>query len=53
MTAAIQPFAIGEQLPDVPLYLTADEAFVTLPLERTYADAYLEVPAVWREVLER
>ena len=52
VTAAVQPFAVGEPVPDIPLYLTADEEYVTLPLEATYAAAWPDVPEVWRDVLE-
>jgi hypothetical protein len=52
VTAAVQPFAVGKPVPDIPLYLRADEGHVTLPLEATYRDAFPELPRVWREVLE-
>lgn len=52
VTAAVQTFAIGEPVPDVPLFLTADEAYVTVPLESTYQAAWPDVPKVWRDVLE-
>lgn len=53
VTAAVQPFAVGEPVPDLPLYLSADGYHITLPLEATYAAAYSKVPQFWREVLER
>jgi hypothetical protein len=49
--AAVQPFAVGEPVPDIPLYLTADEVYVTVPLEATYQAAWQDVPKVWRDVL--
>lgn len=52
VVAAVQPFAVGEPVPAMPLFLTADEEYVTLPLEDTYQAAYPEVPKVWRDVLE-
>jgi hypothetical protein len=52
VTAAVQTFAVGEPVPDIPLYLTADEDFVTVPLEDTYQAAWPEVPKFWRDVLE-
>jgi hypothetical protein len=52
VTAAVQTFAVGEPVPDIPLYLTADEEYVTVPLEATYAAAWPDVPKVWRGVLE-
>ena len=52
VVAAVQPFAVGEPVPTMPLFLTADEEYVTVPLEATYAAAWLEVPKYWRDVLE-
>lgn len=49
--AFIQPLAVGEELPDMPLFLEA-EAYVNVPLEATYQAAYRGVPARWRSVLE-
>lgn len=42
--------AVGEPLPDMPLFLAAD-AYVQVPLERTYQSAWDGMPAYWREVL--
>jgi hypothetical protein len=50
--AFMQPLAVGDVLPDMPLFLEP-EWYVNLPLERTYADAYSAVPERWRHVLER
>ncbi|HET6574744.1 MAG TPA: DUF4058 family protein [Fimbriiglobus sp.] len=52
VTAAVQPFAVGEAVPEMPLFLTADEEYVSLPLEATYQAAWPDVPTVWRDVLE-
>jgi hypothetical protein len=49
--AFVQPVAVGEPLPDMPLFLTPDE-HVPVPLEVTYQVAWSRVPARWREVLE-
>ncbi len=49
--AFVQPVAIGNVLPDMPLYLT-NEAYVLVPLEATYLSAWEAVPAFWREVLQ-
>lgn len=46
-----EPLAVGDQLPDGPLYLQKDW-FVNVPLEATYQAAYRGVPAYWRGVLE-
>jgi hypothetical protein len=47
----IDHLAVGDSLPEMPLFLTHD-AFVRLPLEGTYAEAYKGMPGFWREVLE-
>jgi hypothetical protein len=49
--AFIEPVAVGDRFPDMPLYLTPDE-HVRVPLEATYQAAWAEVPDRWREVLE-
>lgn len=43
--------AIGDDVPDMPLFLTA-ERYVNLPLTMTYETTYRGVPAFWREVIE-
>ncbi len=53
VAVTLQPFAVGEPVPDAPLYLAADESHVTIPLDATYAAAFPRVPQLWREVLER
>jgi hypothetical protein len=53
MIAAVEPFAIGDPVPDMPLFLTPEEDYVTVPLEATYKAAWPDVPKVWREVLAR
>jgi hypothetical protein len=49
--AFIESVAIGEPLPDVPLFLTT-ELYVEIPVERTYIEAYEAVTPAVREVLE-
>jgi hypothetical protein len=49
--AFIEPFVVGSVLPEMPLFLTADE-YIPLPLEPTYALAWGPVPEFWRAVLE-
>lgn len=49
--AFVETFAIGDALPDIPLFLTMSE-YVELPLEATYIAAFAEVPPAVREVLE-
>jgi hypothetical protein len=49
--AHVEPIAIGAQLPDMSLFLTAD-GYVNVPLETTYCAAYEGVPERWRRVIE-
>lgn len=49
--AYVEPLALGEVLPDMPLFLEP-EAYVNVPLEATYQAAYVGVPWRWREVLD-
>jgi hypothetical protein len=46
----VEPLAIGDPLPEMPLFLTPD-VYVRVPLETTYRSAWDAVPAVWRDVL--
>jgi hypothetical protein len=50
--AYVEPVAIGDVLPAMPLYLEPG-AYVNVPLEATYEAAFLGVPRRWRSVLER
>jgi hypothetical protein len=50
--AYINRLAVGEPLPDMPLFLTPDD-YVLVPLEATYLDAWRGVPKRWRSVLEK
>jgi hypothetical protein len=49
--AYIEPIAVGDALPDMPLFLEP-ERYVMVPLEETYTTAYTAMPARWRRVLE-
>lgn len=49
--AFVEPTGIGLQLPEMPLFLTADR-YIPMQLEATYQSAWNEVPSFWREVLE-
>lgn len=51
LRAYVQHFAVGDRLPDMPLFL-APNACVEAPLESTYATAYAAMPLRWRRVLE-
>jgi hypothetical protein len=49
--AWLEHLAVGDPLPEMALFLTADVC-VPLPLEATYQTAFRKAPAFWREVLE-
>src|SRR5262249_11343288 len=46
----LEPVAVGDTLPDMPLFLTP-ETYVLVPLDATYRAAWEALPAVWQEVL--
>jgi hypothetical protein len=48
--AFVEQVAVGDQLPNMPLFLTA-ERYVSVPLEATYQSAWEAFPAYWRGVL--
>jgi len=48
--AYVEPIAVGDRLPDMPLFLTPD-ACVHVPLEATYQAAWEGVPRRWQSVL--
>ena len=48
--AYIQPAAVGEPLPEMPLFLEP-ESYISLPLEATYASAFAGIPRRTRERL--
>lgn len=50
-TAYVEPVAVGDTLPDMPLFLKSDR-YVPVPLEATYQSAWHSVPLRWRRVLE-
>jgi hypothetical protein len=50
-TAYVEPVAVGDSLPEMPLFLDP-VAYVMLPLEATYQAAWGSVPGRWRRVLE-
>jgi len=49
--AWLEHLAVGDDLPDMPLFLTPDVC-VPLCLAATYQAAYRTAPAFWRDVLE-
>ncbi len=50
ITAFVDPIAVGDTLPDKPLFLNA-ERYVNVPLEATYMTAWQTFPAGWRDVV--
>jgi hypothetical protein len=50
ITAFVDPIAVGDVLPDKPLFLSA-ERYVNVPLEATYTAAWQTFPAEWRNVV--
>jgi Protein of unknown function (DUF4058) len=51
LRAFVEPVAVGEILPAMPLLLRHDAA-VAVPLEETYYSAFEGIPRRWREALE-
>jgi hypothetical protein len=49
--AYIEPVAVGDSLPEMPLFLEPD-GYVKVPLDTTYQTAYDVLPSRWRNVLE-
>jgi hypothetical protein len=49
--AYFQPLAVGQPLPDMPVFITPMH-YVDVPLEQTYAEAYRGVPERWKRVIE-
>lgn len=49
--AYIEPFAVGDPLPDMALFLEP-EYCVNVPLEKSYQAAYSVMPRRWRDVLD-
>ncbi len=52
VTAYVEPVAVGDALPDMPLFLTADR-YVPVPLEATYRTTWDVMPASIRADLAR
>lgn len=49
--AYVEPFRVGDALPDMPVFLQAEKA-VMAPLEKTYQAAFDAVPRRWQRVLQ-
>jgi Protein of unknown function (DUF4058) len=52
ITAYVEPVAVSDPLPDMPIFLTADR-YVPCPLEATYQTAWEQFPAPLRGPLEQ
>jgi hypothetical protein len=52
IVAYIEPVAVGDTLPDRPIFLTPD-SYVNCPLEATYQDTWSVFPAALKAPLER
>jgi hypothetical protein len=50
--AYLQHFALGEPVPNVPLFLTPQH-YIDLPAAESYAEAYRDMPEFFREILGR
>jgi len=50
-TAYVEPIAVGDRLPDMPLFLY-DEHYINLPLEETYQTTWNVLPVELRRLLE-
>jgi hypothetical protein len=48
--AFIEPIAVGDALPDMPLFLEPG-AHILLPVEATYKSAFASLPERWRQAL--
>ena len=48
--AFVEPAAVGDELPEMPLFLSPG-AYIPAPLSATYQAAWEAVPAYWRDVV--
>ena len=46
----VEPIAVGDELPAMPLFL-GPEAYINVPLESSYQQAWTGFPEPWREVV--
>jgi hypothetical protein len=51
LTAFAEPYAVGMNVPTLPLFLDAEE-YVNVPLESAYLAAWAEIPGKYRAALE-
>jgi hypothetical protein len=50
--AYVEPVAVGDDLPGLPIFLTDDEDHIPAPLEGTYRASWAAFPADFKELLE-
>ena len=50
VNAFATPFAVGDTLADLPLYIGVDD-YVNVPLDETYVETWDAFPAYWKDVL--
>jgi hypothetical protein len=50
-TAYVEPVAVGDDLPGLPIFLTEDD-YIPAPLEETYRASWAVFPADFKELLE-
>ena len=50
-TAYVEPVAVGDPLPSLPIFLS-EERYVPAPLETTYQEAWRVYPALLKELIE-
>jgi hypothetical protein len=50
--AFVEPFALGDRIPDMPVFLSG-ETHVVVPFEETYTSAWNALPIDCREMVER
>jgi hypothetical protein len=48
--AFVEPVAVGDRLPDMPIFLTPIR-YVDVPLEATYLAAFSNLPDYWQDVM--
>lgn len=51
LTAYVEPVAVGDRLPDMPLFLEG-EAYINVPLEETYQTTWNVLPAELRNLVD-
>ena len=49
-TAYVEPFAVGQSLPEMPLFLHND-FYINVPLEATYMDTWSVLPQPLRDLV--